>query len=108
MGGERELMKLACDRRSLASALATVSRVLIPRTPLPVMSMVLLEAGLDGLRLTATDLELTIRRRVPAVIEEEGALAVPGRLLGEFVAALDDDRVVLQAPAELLTVRCRS
>jgi DNA polymerase III subunit beta len=101
-------MKLACDRRSLAAALGTVSRVLAPRTPLPIMSMVLLEADREGLRLTATDLELTIRRRLPAIVEEGGALAVPGRLLLDFVAALDDDRVVLEAPAELLTVRSRS
>jgi DNA polymerase III subunit beta len=101
-------MKLTCDRRTLAVALGTVSRALASRTPLPAMGMVLLEADVTGLRVTATDLELTIRRVAPAAVEEEGGVAVPGRLLAEFVAALDDEEVDLHAPKELLSVRSRS
>jgi DNA polymerase-3 subunit beta len=51
---------------------------------------VLLETGVDGLRVTATNLDLTITVVVPATVLEEGRITVPARLLGEFVSSLGD------------------
>src|SRR6202021_730099 len=54
------------------------------------LSNVLLDAGSDGLRVTATNLDLTISVVVPATVLEEGRTTVPARLLGEFVSSLGD------------------
>lgn len=88
-------MKVSCEVPVLAEALSTVARALSTRATLPILRAVLLEAAGDGLRLGATDLELGIRCQVSADVLEEGVAAVPGRLLADFVAALDDDRVEL-------------
>jgi DNA polymerase-3 subunit beta len=88
-------MRLTCDSADLAAALAVVMRAAAARSSLPVLGMVLLETADDGLRLTATNLELAIRRTVPAAVAEEGAVAVPGRLLAEFTGALPREELRL-------------
>ena len=79
-------MKATVSSSTLSGALGLVSRAVSPRSTLPVLSNVLLETGVDGLRVTATNLDLTITVVVPATVLEEGRVTVPARLLGEFVA----------------------
>jgi len=103
-------MRLTCDSADLAAALAVVMRAAASRTSLPVLGMVLLETADDGLRLTATNLELTIRRTVTAAVAEEGAVAVPGRLLADFTSALprEELRIDLEEPGGRLVLRSDS
>jgi DNA polymerase-3 subunit beta len=103
-------MRLICDSTDLASALAVVMRAAASRTSLPVLGMVLLETTDGGLRLTATNLELAIRRTLPAEVAEEGAVAVPGRLLAEFTGALprEEVRLALEEPGSRLVLRSDS
>ena len=62
-------MKLQCAQEALAEALATVGRVVPGKTTLPVLTNVLLEADPgDGLRLVATNLDLTVSRRLRATV----------------------------------------
>jgi DNA polymerase-3 subunit beta len=75
---------------ALAAALALASRAVSPRATLPVLSNVLLETRMDGLRVTATNLDLTISATVPATVAQEGRITVPGRLLSEYVSSLEE------------------
>src|SRR5262245_56718330 len=99
-------MRLTCDSADLAAALSVVMRAVAPRTSLPVLGSVLLEAAGPGLRLTATNLELTIRRAVPAAVDADGALAVPGRLLADFAGALPRERlhIAVEQPGDRLVL----
>lgn len=103
-------MKLSCDAAELAAALAVVSRALAARTTLPVLGTVRLEANADRLLLAATNLELCILKPVRAEIAEEGAVAVPGKLLTEFTGAIGDERldVELGVPGLRLCLRTPS
>lgn len=103
-------MKLSCDAAELAAALAVVSRALAARTTLPVLGTVRLEAKTDRLLLEATNLELGIRRPLRAEIAEDGAVAVPGRLLTEFTSAIGEERldVELRTPGLRLGLRTPS
>jgi len=83
-------VKLHCAQEALAEALATVGRVVPGKTTLPVLTNVLLEADPgDGLRLVATNLDLTVSRRVRATVSTAGRTTVPARLLADYVALLD-------------------
>jgi DNA polymerase-3 subunit beta len=103
-------MRLTCDSADLAAALSVVMRAAASRTSLPVLGMVLLETVDDGLRLTATNLELAIRRTLRAAVAEEGAVAVPGRLLADFTGALPREqlRLALEQPGGRLVLRSDS
>lgn len=78
-------MRLRIDAEQLARGLATVSRAVPSRTPMPVLTAILLRADATDLTLTATDLELGVLCRVPATVDEPGAIALPARYLTEIV-----------------------
>ena len=88
-------MKLQCAQEALAEALSTVNRVVAAKSTLPVLTNVLLEADSgDGLRLVATNLDLTVSRRVRASVSTAGRTTVPAHLLSDYVALLDRGKQV--------------
>ncbi|MEA2646639.1 MAG: polymerase subunit beta [Chloroflexota bacterium] len=101
-------MKLTCSPDALGHALQVVSRAVSPRTTLPILNNVLLETSPEGLRLTATNLEIGIVDHVDAEVQAEGAVTLPAKLLTEFVAQLHDSQMELEldAKTQTLSVRC--
>ncbi|MGZ4408849.1 MAG: hypothetical protein ACXVY6_08675 [Gaiellaceae bacterium] len=49
---------------------------------------ILLEARGDELRLAATDMELSLRATLPAQVEGDGAVVLPGRTLVDIARLL--------------------
>ena len=101
-------MKLTCQPNVLSQALQIVSRAISTRTTLPILNNILLETTPEGLALTATNLEVGIRKTVPAEIADEGSTTAPARLLTDFVATLPDDQLEMELDAgtQTLSVRC--
>ena len=60
-------MKILQD--TLNAALALVSKATSSNSPLPILTCVDLQADQDSLTLTATNLEITIRARIEALID---------------------------------------
>lgn len=58
------------------------------RTTMPILANLLLETTRDGVRVSATDLELGIRTEVPAQVDRGGMVTLPARLLTEIVSNL--------------------
>ena len=88
-------MKVSCLQENLSRGLSIVGRAVASRTTLPVTQNVLLQTDRSMLKLSATNLEIAITTWIGAMIEEEGAITVPARLLSEFVNSLPSDRVDL-------------
>lgn len=86
-------MHLSVDRSDFFSALQVVSRAVSSRTPLPVLSGVLLEAAGQNLVLTATDLEITIRTKIPAQVSREGSVVLSSRYLLEYVRRIPEGSI---------------
>ena len=63
---------------------------------LPVTQNVLLAADQGMLRLSATNLEIAMTTWIGAMVEEEGAVTVPARLLADFVNSLGNDRIDIE------------
>ena len=89
-------MKISCLQENLSRGLAVVGRAVATRATLPVTQNVLLSIDQSMLKLSATNLEIAITTWTGAMIEEEGAVTVPARLLTEFVNALPNDRIDLE------------
>ena len=83
-------MKVTCRPAVLGQALQVVSRAISSRTTLPILNNILIETTSEGLALTATNLEIGIRKLVPAEVAMEGATTAPARLLTDFVSTLPD------------------
>ena len=88
-------MRVSCLQENLSRGLSIVGRAVASRATLPVTQNVLLQTDRSMLKLSATNLEIAITTWIGAMIEEEGAITVPARLLSEFVNSLPSDRVDL-------------
>ncbi len=101
-------MKVTCRPAVLSQALQVVSRAISSRTTLPILNNILIETTSEGLALTATNLEIGIRKVVPAEVSMEGSTTAPARLLTDFVSTLPDQELemTLDASTQSLNLRC--
>ena len=101
-------MKLSCLQENLNKGLAIVGRAVATRTTLPITQNVLLSTDRAMLKLSATNLEIAITTWIGAMVEEEGSVTVPARLLTEFVASLPADpiNVTMEDPSRSLQLTC--
>ncbi len=100
-------MKVFCKRKDLFEGAQTVGRVVSGRSTLPILSHILLQASGDQLRLVATDFEVGMDVTVPATVNVEGSVTVPGRVLGEILGSLPDSEVSLSVDENnVVEMRC--
>jgi DNA polymerase-3 subunit beta len=101
-------VKISCLQENLARGLAVVGRAVATRSPLPILSNILLETDQGRLRLAATNLEIGINCWIGARIEEEGSLTVPARLLTEFVNSLPPGQIDMELTrrTQTLNLKC--
>jgi DNA polymerase-3 subunit beta len=88
-------LKLSCSASNLVAALQIVSRASSPRTALPALAGILLEAGESGTKLAATDLELGLEVELEAAVERPGTVVLP-RLFVDVVRTLSGDQVTIE------------
>jgi DNA polymerase III subunit beta len=89
-------LKITCTREDLVARLGVVARAVSTRGAVQVLAGVLLRAENGLLELGATDMELSLRTTLPAELEGEGALVVPGKLLVDLARLLPEEEVVLE------------
>jgi DNA polymerase III subunit beta len=103
-------MKVSIQQQQLAHGLGIVSRAVSPRSTLPVLANVLVATDEGRLRLSATNLELTITCWIRAQISEEGSITVPARTFSDLISTLPSDSVTmtLNSRTQTLSVSCLS
>lgn len=89
-------MKLSCTQENLSRGLGIVGRAVASRATLPITQNVLLSTDQSRLKLSSTNLEIAMTTWIGAMIEEEGAITVPARLLTEFVNSLPSEHIDLE------------
>ena len=87
-------MKFRCERDVLAEAIGTAGRAVTSRGgSLPVLAGVRFELRGAELRLTGSDLDLTITTTVEVAGDTDGIAVLPAKLAGEIVRVLEPGRV---------------
>jgi DNA polymerase-3 subunit beta len=99
-------MKVICDRGALVDSLALVGRVVVARTPKPVLTCVKLTAdGDSGLTLEATDTEISVRLASPRVeVGEPGEALIPADKLNSIVRESIDATITLTSTGDVAEV----
>ena len=93
--GEQSV-KSTCSQRAILDALKVVQKGVSGRSTQPVQNNILLEANDGSLTLTATDLEyISVRRTIPAMIEEDGACTINAAMAVQLFSALPDGQVTV-------------
>lgn len=90
-------MRIRAQRDDLADVLARANRAVGARTALPVLQGLLCEVSGSTLRVTGTDLDVTVRTQAEVEVLEEGRAVIPGRLLSEAVRKMPAGMVTLGA-----------
>ncbi len=86
-------MRVSSLQENLGRGLSIVGRAVATRTTLPITQNVLVTTDEGRLKLAATNLEIAISTWIGAQIEEEGSIAIPARLLTEFVSSLPPEPI---------------
>jgi len=81
-------MEVTCEKNSLSTALSFASRAINARSPLPILSHVLMRTENQNLKIAATDLDLGISLEFPVETIDSGAVACPSKLLLEIISKL--------------------
>ncbi len=82
-------MRFSVSSTDINYGLSLVTRALLPRSAKLAFDGVLLETLEEGLQLTCTNGEMTIRTIIPALISEDGLALLPAKLLFELLRKLD-------------------
>ncbi|ACA58571.1 DNA polymerase III subunit beta [Candidatus Desulforudis audaxviator] len=95
-------MQFQTTRESLLAGITTVMRAVNQKSPVAALSGILFEAGAgeagqQGVSLTGSNMDLTIRRIIPAGVTVSGAVVLPARQLAEIVRRLPDVPVSITA-----------
>jgi DNA polymerase III subunit beta len=101
-------MKATIERANLLKALTHVHRVVERRTTIPILGNVLITADGGGLTLKATDLDLEIIDRTPAMVEQPGSTTVPAHMFYDIVRKLPEGAEVELETGEGTTMGLRS
>ena len=81
-------MKFVCEGVILSEAAFVVGKACATRTSTPVLECIKIKAKNDGLILTAYDGEISIEKKVPAEIFDEGEVCVNGKFFADFLAKI--------------------
>ena len=100
-------MKLRVDRNELWQGIDTVLEAVSSKPSLPVLANILLDADDETLSLSATDLDLSIRTQVPAIVEEKGRTTVSARKLAEITREWPESEMSIEAQEERLKLSGR-
>ncbi|MDH7515910.1 MAG: DNA polymerase III subunit beta [Bacteroidota bacterium] len=92
-------MKFSVLSSDLSKALAKIIGLVPTKSSLPILENVLFELTGNDLRMTASDLEITMRVNLPVNGMRDGVVAVPAKKLNETLRALPSTDVTVQADA---------
>ncbi|MEE9390354.1 MAG: hypothetical protein V3U91_03840, partial [Candidatus Aminicenantaceae bacterium] len=67
-------MKFSISKEDILEELQLLQGIVEKRNTMPILANILINASKDEIELTGTDLEVGLRTRFPAQIEEEGSI----------------------------------
>ncbi len=90
-------MKFSCNQQTLSKALNTVSKAVTSRTTIPILKGILLEANGDNkLTLSASDLDLSIEKKIEVAVEETGSFVVSAKLFSDIIRKLPNEEIQIE------------
>lgn len=87
-------MKLSIERSALLKAVSQAQSVVERRNTIPILANVLIEAEGNTATFRATDLDIEVLDRAPAMVERPGATTVAAVTLHEIVRKLPDGALI--------------
>lgn len=100
-------MKITCKQQDLSRGLSVVNHAVSSRSTLPILANILLTTDNGRLKLSSTNLEISINCFVDAEITEEGSTTVPAKTFSDLVGSLKQGAVELSVPEDSHTINIK-
>lgn len=101
-------MKISVSQENLKQALGLSERATSRTSQLPILNNILLRTEHGRLKVSATNLEIGVHCRIGAKVEREGSVAVPAKIVADFVASLPAGPVTLSVQNNTLSLKSSS
>lgn len=100
-------MKIEIDKQVILDAVNKVKSVVSAKSALPILSHILMESGEGSVRLSATDLKVSIECNVDCNVVKPGSLTVSSQRLGSILSELPEGDIVLElADSNVINIEC--
>ncbi len=86
-------MKFAVTKSRLAGHLQQILQVVPSKSTLPILTNILVEALENKLKLSATDLDISVTTSLECDVTKKGSVAVPARILSEIIRELPESEI---------------
>ena len=93
-------MEFKINKDHFSNGLQQVLNVVGTRSAMPILGNVLIEAGIDHISLTTTNLDIGIRCRITADVSTEGSITLPVRKLATIVKELPQQEVFFELSSD--------
>ena len=101
-------MKFSCTRSELQTAVTIAAKAASAKSPIPALEGILIETGLDAVKLTGYDLKKGIHTSIDATVAEPGSIVLGARIFGENVRSLPEGTVTVQTEDHNVRITCES
>ncbi len=82
-------MKLVCSKPQLVDIINTVQRAIAPKTSLPILECIKIDANGDGnVVFTGNNIDICIEYNTECTVTEGGTIALASKMFGEIVRRL--------------------
>jgi DNA polymerase III subunit beta len=89
-------MRAICNTETFGKKLQLVSRGVSARSTIQLLGGILLEAQGEDLKLSATNMEISIQTSSPAEVQGEGRVIIPARIFNDIVRSLSGGKFTLE------------
>jgi len=102
-------MKISVEKSILLNGIQKVQNVISPRSTLPILANILIDAQQDKLKLTATDLDIGISCVIPVDTQEPGMITIPAKRFADIIKELPDENASITTKKNnLVTIDTKS
>lgn len=99
-------MKFTVSQSALERALSVVQKGMGTNSTLPILSGIYVKAQQGSLEFQTTNLNISVRHRIPADVQEDGATVVSGKILSSIVKTLPDAAVSVESDERGCEISC--
>lgn len=98
-------MKLVCSKPQLIDVINTVQRAIAPKTALPILECIKIDANGDGnVVFTGNNIDICIEYNTQCTVTEGGTIALASKMFGEIVRRLPEGDVTISVnPSNFVT-----
>lgn len=101
-------MKIKIEQKDLSRHINMAQKGISGRTTLQILNGILLETMNGKLKLTGTDLEISIETYVECEIEEEGSIVINSRIFGDMIKKLPDALIYISVENNNINIKCEN